>query len=93
MTRTEFLIQNPKFINTLAIRSGIPYRELEDFRQETILTSLIRADKFDPHKSKITTYAGTFIKRYAIDYLRKLKRVLPTAPSLENPFPDNDFED
>ena len=93
MTRTEFLIQNPKFINALAIRSGIPYRELEDFRQEAILTSLIRADKFDPRKSKITTYAGTFIKRRAIDYLRKLKRVLPTVSGLENPFPENDFED
>ena len=85
MTRTDFLIQNPKMISGLGIQQGIPYRELDDFRQYVFLTSLESKDAYDPGKSQMSTYAGTFIKFRAIDYLRQLKRVPKTLSDFETP--------
>lgn len=90
MNRTEFLIQNPKLITALGIRQGIPYRELDDFRQEVLLASIVWKDKFNPKKAKMSTYAGTFVKFRAVDYLRKLKRVPQTLADLENPTMNRD---
>ncbi len=73
--RTEFLVQNPKLITTLAIKVGMPFRELDDFAQEVILQSLREPDDFDPKKSTICTYAGNFVRMRAVDYMRRLRRV------------------
>lgn len=75
MSRTEFLITNPRLVTSLAIDVGMPLRELDDFTQEVILQSLQEPDEYDPKKAKLSTYAGNFVKRRAVDYLRRLKRL------------------
>lgn len=85
MNRTEYLVKNPKLIDRLGIRQGIPQRELDDFRQFVYLTSLENLDAYDPQKGSLSTYAGHFVKRRAIDYLRKLKRVPKSLADFETP--------
>ena len=88
MTRTEYLIKNPKLIDALGIQQGIPYRELQDFRQYVMLTSLENVDSYDSTKAKMSTYAGNFIRCRAVDYLRKLRRVPKPLADFATPFLD-----
>lgn len=75
--RTSFLLSNPRFIDTLALRHGIPLRELDDFRQDVLLSSVRRKDTFDPSRGSISTYAGNFVVRCALDW-HKTRRPFPT---------------
>ena len=75
--RTAFLLSNSRFIDTLALRHGIPSRELEDFRQDVLLASIRRKDTFDPSRGSISTYAGNFVIRCALDWHRT-HRPFPT---------------
>lgn len=90
MTRTEYLIKNPKLIDALGIQQGIPYRELDDFRQYVFQISLEAPESYDSERSTMSTYAGVFIKSRAIDYLRILKRVPKTLADFETVAVDAD---
>ena len=59
--RTRFLLQNPGLIDAIGIQEGVSCRDLEDFRQETLLRSLQYADDYSPEVSGIKTYAVRFI--------------------------------
>ena len=72
--RTNFLIENPKMIDALAVRNGLPFRELDDFRQEVILQSIMEPDEYNSTLGKLSTYAGNFIRMRALNYLKKMGR-------------------
>lgn len=83
--RTKFLLENPKFITGLGVRHGIPYRDLDDFYQDVILTSLLWLDDYDESISTISTYAGKFVIRRIIDFKRKMRRTLKPLSDFEDP--------
>ncbi|MBR0193366.1 MAG: hypothetical protein IJQ31_15000 [Thermoguttaceae bacterium] len=70
--RTKYLIENPALIRAVGVRCGVPFRELDDFGQEVLMSSLIHRDNYDPTKCSIKTYATRYVSWRARCYVEHL---------------------
>ena len=61
-------------INAYYIKNNLGVEQAEELTQEVLSTIWLKADLFDPEKSKFITWSFTIARNKKIDFFRKNKR-------------------
>lgn len=76
------------FINSIIRKSltsfsrGYDFTELEDIRQEAWIGLLAAGERFDPSKSKFTTYAYYYVRGHILRFVNKKSKMLSEEDDL-----------